>query len=69
MSAWFPQTITYFRDQVFAGVFYYDSGTEFRHKFHFKFWKPINAIGGKIYFGPYVEIRYVIPRTEYKEIQ
>lgn len=24
-------------------------------KFHWAFWRPLDAIGGKVYFGPYVE--------------
>ncbi len=29
--------------------------TSFTVRFHWRFWKPLDAIGGKVYFGRYVE--------------
>ena len=30
-------------------------GVQLRYCFHWKFWQPLDAIGGPIYFGRYVE--------------
>jgi hypothetical protein len=30
-------------------------GVNFQIKFNWKFWEPIDCIGGKVYFGRYVE--------------
>jgi len=34
--------------------------------FHWKFWRPVDAIGGKVYFGKYVVTSYIVPREEAK---
>jgi len=35
------------------GLFYGCPGLKFR--FHWKFWEPIDCIGGRVWFGRYVE--------------
>lgn len=34
--------------------------SEFTLRFHFKFWEPVNCVGGKVYFGTYYEHVYVL---------
>jgi len=45
----------------------------FKIKFHWAFWRPVEAIGGKIYFGRYAEydadeMKIVIPEEKSREV-
>lgn len=47
------QTMSQFWIKSDMGIW---KGCRVEFKFHWRFWEPIDAVGGNVYFGRYVEV-------------